>query len=255
MAFTLTLVVFLVCAERARTSSMALCRTVAIAMHYFALAMFFWTSIQAYNMYLSFVKVMPRYYSNFMFKSSVVGWGLYFSIFILVVSYGRREEGIYLYLAPLIVTVCAPVAVEKYGDEQFCRVQGSPFYYGFLTPVVLIIALNSVAFVLIINSLMNAGSKIAANKSATGLQHVRRSTAILIVLGLTWIFGVFALSDANLIFQYLFAILNSFQGFLVFVFYCLLSSDTRAKYAKLCQNQRGSENSRKRYTPHTTSKG
>ena len=136
-----------------------------------------------------------------------------------------------------------------------CRVQGLPFYYGFLTPVVLVIALNSVAFVLIIHSLMNAGSKIAANKRATGLQHVRRGTAILIVLGLTWIFGVFVLSDAKLFLQYLFAILNSFQGFLVFVFYCLLSSDTRAKYAKLCQTQRGSENSRKRYTPQTTSEG
>lgn len=60
---------------------MALCRTAAIAMHYFVLAMFFWTSIQAYNMYLSFVKVMPRYYSKFMLKCCVVGWGLYFEHF------------------------------------------------------------------------------------------------------------------------------------------------------------------------------
>ena len=62
-------------AERSKTSSLAACRAAAIALHYFVLAMFVWTSIQAYNMYLAFVKVMPRYHSKFILKCCVVGWG------------------------------------------------------------------------------------------------------------------------------------------------------------------------------------
>jgi hypothetical protein len=114
-----------------------------------------------------------------------------------------------------------------------CRVQGLPFQVGFLTPVVLILVVNSIAFVLIIRSLLTAGSKVAADKRATGLQHARRASAILVVLGLTWLFGILAIRDAKLVFQYLFCILNSFQGLLVFIFYCVLSSETKVKYKNL----------------------
>ena len=75
IALALTLIVFLAGTERSRTSSLAACRAAAIALHYFVLAMFVWTSIQAYNMYLAFVKVMPRYHSKFILKCCVVGWG------------------------------------------------------------------------------------------------------------------------------------------------------------------------------------
>jgi hypothetical protein len=75
IALSLTLIVFLVAAERPNTSSFAACRVAAIALHYFVLVVFVWSSIQAYNMYLAFVKVMPRYHSKFILKCCVVGWG------------------------------------------------------------------------------------------------------------------------------------------------------------------------------------
>ncbi|CAB4035459.1 plexin-B2-like isoform X1 [Paramuricea clavata] len=156
-ALSLTLIVFLVAAERSNTSSFAACRVAAIALHYFVLVVFVWTSIQAYSMYLAFVKVMPRYHSKFILKCCVVGWGL----------------------PAVIVIITAAIAIEEYGDENFCRVQGLPFQVGFLTPVVLILVVNSIAFVLIIRSLLTAGSKVAADKRATGLQHARRASAIL----------------------------------------------------------------------------
>ena len=115
---------------------------------------------------------------------------------------------------------------------------------------------NSVAFALIIRSLLNAGSKVAADKRATGLQHARRGAAILVVLGLTWLFGVLAVRDAKLVFQYLFCIFNSIQGLLVFVFYCLLSSETRAKYRKLLGGEsKESDTSGKHRYPASSSEG
>ena len=137
-----------------------------------------------------------------------------------------------------------------------CRVQGLPFQIGFLAPVVLILVVNSIAFALIIRSLLKAGSKVAADKRATGLQHARRGAAILVVLGLTWLFGVLAIRDAKLVFQYLFCIFNSIQGLLVFIFYCVLSSETKAKYRKLLggKNKESDTSGKHRY-PGSSSEG
>ena len=75
IALFLTLVVFLAAAERSKTSSMTGCRVAAIALHYFVLATFMWMAITAFNMYQSFVKVIPKHRSHFLLKCSLVGWG------------------------------------------------------------------------------------------------------------------------------------------------------------------------------------
>ena len=122
--------------------------------------------------------------------------------------------------------------------------------------MVLILVVNSIAFALIIRSLLKAGSKVAADKRATGLQHARRGAAILVLLGLTWLFGVLAIRDAKLVFQYLFCIFNSIQGLLVFIFYCVLSSETKAKYRKsLGRKGNESDMSGKHSYPGSSSEG
>ena len=75
IALTLTLIVFLVAAERSTTSSTASCRAAAIALHYFVLAVFMWMAVEAYNMYLGFVKILPVSRSFFMAKCLFIGWG------------------------------------------------------------------------------------------------------------------------------------------------------------------------------------
>ena len=75
VSLSLTLIVFLVGAERSKTHSITGCRIGAIALHYFVLTTFMWMGISAYNMYLSFVKVLNSYFPNFMMKCNIVGWG------------------------------------------------------------------------------------------------------------------------------------------------------------------------------------
>ena len=69
--------VFLAAAERSKTSSMNVCRGAAVALHYFILVVFVWMAIQAFNMFLAFVIVMPKHYPRFMLKCCIVGWGRY----------------------------------------------------------------------------------------------------------------------------------------------------------------------------------
>ena len=54
----------------------------------------------------------------------------------------------------------------------------------------------------------------------------------MVLLGLTWLFGVLAIDDAKLAFQYLFCIFNTLQGFLVFVLFCILPDGTRQQLKK-----------------------
>ena len=42
------------------------------------------------------------------------------------------------------------------------------------------------------------------------------------LLGLTWVFGLFAVGEATLAFQYIFTILNTMQGNLMHLYSCLL---------------------------------
>ena len=114
-----------------------------------------------------------------------------------------------------------------------CRLHGVPFYVSFLAPVLLILLLNSIAFVLILHSLLSSGSKITSDRKVTGFQQFRRGATVLILLGLTWLFGVLAISDAKIVSQYLFCIFNSLQGLFVFVFYCVFSSENRKRYKSI----------------------
>uniref|UniRef100_A0A8D1V7S1 Adhesion G protein-coupled receptor D1 n=1 Tax=Sus scrofa TaxID=9823 RepID=A0A8D1V7S1_PIG len=58
-----------------------------------------------------------------------------------------------------------------------------------------------------------------------------KAVAVLLpILGTSWLFGVLAVNSEAVVFQYMFAILNSLQGFFIFLFHCLLNSEVRAAF-------------------------
>lgn len=56
----------------------------------------------------------------------------------------------------------------------------------------------------------------------------------LISLGLSWILGYFAISDARLPFQYAFTILSSLQGFFIFVLFVARKKQVREQWKMIC---------------------
>ena len=119
-----------------------------------------------------------------------------------------------------------------------CRLHGVPFLVSFLAPVMLILVGNCIAFVLIFRSILTSGNMVqTTSQKISRLQRARQGAAILVLLGLTWLFGVLAINDAKVVFQYLFCIFNSLQGLLVFVFYCVLSKENRKKYRSFWRNK------------------
>ena len=111
----------------------------------------------------------------------------------------------------------------------------------FLTPVTLILVGNTVAFCVIIRSLFVSADLVSSTREKSGYQEVRQALAIMVLLGLTWLFGIFAIDGAKLVFQWLFCIFNALQGFFIFLFYCVLNAGTRKRLAKQFQRKKSKE--------------
>ena len=85
--------------------------------------------------------------------------------------------------------------------------------------------INIVVIALVIRQIMrpvpgkHVTEKTQIEKVKTG---IRRSVAILPLLGITWLFGLLSFSSATVTFKYIFSITNSLQGLMIFVFHCLL---------------------------------
>ena len=56
---------------------------------------------------------------------------------------------------------------------------------------------------------------------------IKASVVILPLLGLTWLFGLLGFSSDTIEFKYIFAVSNSLQGLMIFIFHCALNKEVR----------------------------
>jgi len=125
-----------------------------------------------------------------------------------------------------------------------CFISNAALFFGtFLGPIFVILIFNVVIFVMVIRVLVKHSRK----KIGRTNQQLDRKTAIKILIsivgvsslfGLTWLFGAltvtgFADPMSSTTFQVFFVILNAFQGFFIFLFFCVFSSDARESWLKV----------------------
>ena len=102
----------------------------------------------------------------------------------------------------------------------------------FLGPIAAILIFNSIVFVIVARTAIKHRRKTAKGASAIGL--IVRLIGVMILLGLTWVFGgLTVVRETSLAFQILFAIFNSSQGFFLFLFFCVLNKDAREAWKKI----------------------
>lgn len=131
-----------------------------------------------------------------------------------------------------------------------CRLKDLPFFLAFLAPVVSIIFFNTIIFGIIMYKLSVRPPARSADKDRgrEGILQLRRAFGILILVGLTWMFGFFAISSVRLVFTYLFAVLNCLQGFSIFMFYCVTQKNVRNCWRALLRCDLQSLNKKTMYT-------
>ncbi|XP_071533462.1 uncharacterized protein [Panulirus ornatus] len=183
-----------------------LCRSVAVALHYFILASFGWMLVEAVHQYLKFVKVVGTYIPRFMWKASVSAWGAPVLPIIVVLVY---DSSLY------------DNRNDDDPDARICWMSSEGFKYAFLPPLVLTMTVNLVMFSLIIYGATCGRVRVTSTMSDRELymSQLRMAICIFFLLGFTWIFGLLAVWKARLTFSYLFCIFNTLQGFFIFLFH------------------------------------
>ncbi|KAG7231282.1 hypothetical protein INR49_012113 [Caranx melampygus] len=214
--------VFLLNSWLALYPAIGLCTSTAFFLHYFMLTSFTWAGLEALHMYLSIVKVFTPYLSRYMLKFTLMGWGIPLLVVIITISVDKDNYGL--------------VSYGKYTDgtsDDFCWLRNDiAFYIGVVAYFLLIFVLCLVVFIVIMVQLTRIKKQNPQNKSPNrGVMTDLRSIAgLVILLGLTWGFALFAWGPLYLPFVYLFSILNSLQGFLVFVFHCAVKENVRRQW-------------------------
>ena len=112
------------------------------------------------------------------------------------------------------------------------------FFGVFLAPIFAIILFNTVVFVLVIRVLLvHSRRKIVdakdAQKYKATLKTLISIAGVMLMFGLSWLFGAFTIGAASPAFQWLFVIFNAGQGFYLFVFFCVIGKDARDEWLNL----------------------
>ena len=111
---------------------------------------------------------------------------------------------------------------------------GIPFYGALFAPALVILLANFIVFFCVMWKLArqtgDEDSKTQEQQRSSISSRWRTGIAVMLLLGLTWLFGALAIGRAKLVFEYLFCIFNSAQGFSIFIFYCLMRSEVRKKW-------------------------
>ncbi|GFO40893.1 adhesion G-protein coupled receptor d1 [Plakobranchus ocellatus] len=181
------------------------CVAVALLLHYLVTSSLVWMLVEGLHLYCQVVSVFGtgrarmKYYTAF-------GWGM----------------------PAVLVGVSAAVDWQGYGTKYSCwlSVERSTVWV-FVGPAVAIITINSVILVSVIRIVVGAANRDKVIRFAPVRAGARAGLFLCPLMGLTWIFGLAAVSKELIVFQYIFSALNSLQGFFIFLFHCVLNTEVK----------------------------
>ncbi|XP_027673076.2 adhesion G-protein coupled receptor D1 isoform X2 [Chelonia mydas] len=186
------------------------CKILAILLHFFFLSAFAWMLVEGFHLYSMVIKVFGSEESKHLYYYGI-GWG-----------------------CPLVICIIsAASAMDYYGEHENCWLSlKNGAIWAFAAPALFVIVVNIgilIAVTRVISRISADNYKVHGDANAVKL--TAKAVAVLLpILGSSWIFGVLAVNDHAVVFQYMFAIFNSLQGFFIFLFHCLLNSEVRAAF-------------------------
>lgn len=196
-----------------------LCTISAIFIHYFVLTTLSWMCVEAINIYQLLIHVFASAETRFMLKRFIFAWGIPF----------------------VIVAVTAGINLKHYDNpNEYCMLSpANPYVYyiSLLGPSCLILFVNLIVFIMVSRVLftprMNSKPGATKKKGTVTIAQIRGAFTVMVLLGITWVFGALAVKQLKLVFQYVFCIANSLQGLLIFIVRCLLYPEARCAWKQL----------------------
>ncbi|XP_077985318.1 adhesion G-protein coupled receptor D1-like [Glandiceps talaboti] len=187
------------------------CMFVAILLHYFFTSVFCWMLVEGIQLYTKLVRVFDSNIAKRMVIYFFIGWGVPFVIVVTSVSLDHRH----------------------YGFNNNCWLAvSSGLIWAFVGPALVIILTNVVFLGMVVRVISRLQNCAEDDKYTKVRASVKAAIVLLPLLGMTWLFGLVSVNRHTIFFEYVFAILNSLQGFFIFVLYCFKSSEVRAQLAR-----------------------
>lgn len=214
IAILLAQVLFLVAvfAVSPQTSRVA-CYGIAVGLFFLLLCVFSWMLAEGLHIYFMVVRVFDSGRTRKLFYL-LIGWGFPFIVTVVVVSFFQRG---------LLSRDLCWLSIE------------TGAIWSFVGPLIFVMLFNLV----IVTMVMSVTSKMLNEERPSNVRSLTKAFVTLLpILGLTWVFGLLAVNNNSIVFEYLFAIFNSSQGFLIFLFYCLKNSEVRKEFKRKLHNLR-----------------
>ncbi|NXI95466.1 AGRG1 protein, partial [Psophia crepitans] len=201
-------ITFLICNHLASINE-AVCRAGGLFLHFSLLSCLTWMGIEGYNLYRLVIEVFNAYHDHLLLKLCLVGWGLPFFCVMLIFLASWTNYG------PISIPVYESVS-GKYTNAVICWIT-SPLIRN-------IVNLGFFSLVFLFNSVMLGAMVreiLRQNKKGHKLKHVLALFGLSILLGIPWALVFFSFTSGvfRLISLYVFTIINSLQGFLIFLWY------------------------------------
>ncbi|XP_045481275.1 latrophilin Cirl isoform X8 [Harmonia axyridis] len=199
-----------------QTENKLACSIIAGALQFFFLSAFAWMFFEGFQLYVMLVEVFEA-------EKSRLRWYYLF-------AYG---------IPFIIVLTSALIYPQGYGTDNFCWLKTENYFiYSFVGPVIVVLCLNVIFLTLaIVKMCIHANNSVSIkNKEHSRLASTRvwlKGAIILVfLLGLTWTFGFLYVNKESVAVAYVFATLNSLQGFFIFLFHCVQNEKVRKEYRK-----------------------
>ncbi|XP_071355082.1 adhesion G-protein coupled receptor G5-like [Trachinotus anak] len=203
--FTLNLS-FLVNGSIANLGNYSACVVMAAVMHYAMLATFSWFFIEALHLYFNLWALSPQI-KNYLMKIFITGW-----------------------VTPAVVVI-ALLALRKYdymviytddgNSAKMCWISDAIVHKGVnIGYYAVVFIFTFIIFIITVRQIVLL--KPAAGKAQNNSSIRTKSFSIMglvLLLGITWAFAFFSHGPLILASYYIFTILNSFQGFFLFIYY------------------------------------
>nr|XP_020772297.1 adhesion G protein-coupled receptor E3 [Odocoileus virginianus texanus] len=209
-----------------RTENKVLCAIIAGALHYLYLASFTWMLLEGLHLFLTARNLTVVNYSSI---NKFMKWLMF------PVGYG---------VPAVIVAISAASRPHLYGTPDRCWLHlDQNFIWAFLGPVCAIFCVNFVFFLMVFWILKRKLSSL--NSEVSTIRNIKmltvKATAQFFILGCTWCLGILQVGPAARVMAYLFTIINSLQGFFIFLVYCLLSQQVQKWFGEIIKSKSESE--------------
>ncbi|NXY48870.1 AGRG1 protein, partial [Ceuthmochares aereus] len=202
-------ITFLISEHLASSSSEAVCRAGGLFLHFSLLSCLTWMGIEGYNLYRLVIEVFNAYHDRFLLKLCLVGWGIPLFCVTLIFLASWTNYG------PFSIPVYESVG-GKSTNATICWIT-SPLIHN-------VVNLGFFSLVFLFNSVMLGAMVreiVRQNKKGHKLKHVLALLGLSILLGIPWALVFFSFTSGvfRLVSLYIFTIINSLQGFLIFLWY------------------------------------